>query len=139
LNRAPSCPALPGQSCRLNLADRLVPRPARFRAADARAALNGGESRTAWFVESLRAEVAILPAVRTQRPLLRGRRGGGVLRASLAVAAAAVALPCVPGLAAAFGLLPLPPQLTALPLAITAGQVLANGGTRRRLRRRFAL
>jgi Mg2+-importing ATPase len=97
------------------------------------------EFRTAWFIESLLTELAILLVLRTQRPLLHSRPGAGVMWSSIAVAAAAIGLPYVPGLAATFGFVPLPAHLMALLLAIAAGYVLANEWAKHRFQRRFGL
>jgi Mg2+-importing ATPase len=97
------------------------------------------EFRTAWFVESLLTELAILLVVRTHRTLLRSRPGAGLLWSSVAVAAAAVALPYLPVLATTLGFVPLPASLMALLLAITLGYVVANEWAKRILRRRVGL
>ena len=97
------------------------------------------EFRTAWFVESLLTELAILLVMRTQRPLTRSSPSAGVLWSTCAVAAAAIALPYTPVLAATFGFVPLPPYLMAMLLAITLGYVIANEWAKRRFRQRFGL
>jgi Mg2+-importing ATPase len=93
--------------------------------------------RTAWFVESLLTELAILLVVRTHRPLVASRPSAGVLWSTVAVAAAAVALPYLPGLAATFDFVPLPASLMAMLLAITLAYVLANEWAKRRFQQRF--
>jgi Mg2+-importing ATPase len=95
--------------------------------------------RTAWFVESLLTELAILLVVRTHRPLTRSRPSAAVLWSSIAVAVAAVTIPYLPGFAATFGFVPLPPSLMAMLLAITLGYVVANEWAKRHFRRRFGL
>ncbi len=75
--------------------------------------------RTGWFVESLLTELAIALVVRTRRPFLRSRPGALLAVSSLAVAAAAVALPYVP-IGRAFGFVPLPPVLLGAVVGITA-------------------
>jgi Mg2+-importing ATPase len=97
------------------------------------------EFRTAWFVESLLTELAILLVVRTHRPLLRSRPSAGVLWSSVAVALAAVALPFVPVLATTFDFVPLPPSLLATLLAITLAYVLVNESAKHHFSRRFGL
>ncbi len=97
------------------------------------------EFRTAWFVESLLTELAILLVVRTHGPMLDSRPSPGVLWSSVAVAAAAVTLPYLPWLAATFDFVPLPPYLMAMLLAITLGYVVANEWAKRHFQRRFGL
>jgi Mg2+-importing ATPase len=97
------------------------------------------EFRTAWFVESLLTELVILLVVRTHRPLLASRPGTALLWSTVAVAAAALALPYVPAVAATFGFVPLPPLLMAMLLAITFAYVLANEWAKRRFQQRFGL
>jgi Mg2+-importing ATPase len=95
------------------------------------------EFRTAWFIESLLTELAVLLVVRTHLPLLRSRPGTAVLASSVAVAAAAVALPYAPGLADTFGFVPLPPALMAMLLAITLAYVAVNEWAKQRFQQRF--
>jgi Mg2+-importing ATPase len=95
------------------------------------------EFRTAWFVESLLTELAILLVVRTQRPLFRSRPSAAVLWSSVAVAVVAVALPYLPVIAPTFGFVPLPPLLMALLLAITLAYTVANEWAKRRFWQRF--
>jgi len=97
------------------------------------------EFRTAWFVESLLTELAILLVVRTHRPLAKSRPSVGVLWSTVAVAAAAIVLPYLPVVASTFGFVPLPPVLMATLLAITLGYVLANELAKRHFHRRFGL
>jgi Mg2+-importing ATPase len=75
--------------------------------------------RTAWFVESLLTELAILLVVRTQRPLFGSRPSVALTGTTIAVAIAAVALPYLPAAQAAFDFVPLPPALMAVLLLIT--------------------
>ena len=86
------------------------------------------EFRTAWFVESLLTEVAILLVVRTQRPLWRSAPAPALLAISVAVALAALALPYVPLLQAAFDFVPLGVGLLATLVGITLAYVAANEG-----------
>jgi Mg2+-importing ATPase len=97
------------------------------------------EFRTAWFVESLLTELAILLVVRTHRPLLKSRPSAGVLWSTVAVAVAAIALPYAPLLDATFGFVPLPPALMGMLLAITFAYVIANEWAKRHFQRRFGL
>jgi len=97
------------------------------------------EFRTAWFVESLLTELAILLVVRTHRPLIASRPSAGVLWSTVFVAAGAIALPYTPGLAATFGFVPLPPSVMIMLLAITLGYVVANEWAKKRFQRRFGL
>jgi Mg2+-importing ATPase len=77
------------------------------------------EFRTAWFVESLLTELAILLVVRTQRPLHASRPAAALTWTTIAVAVAAVALPYLPAAQAVFAFVPLPPTLLAVLLLIT--------------------
>jgi P-type Mg2+ transporter len=84
------------------------------------------EFRTAWFVESLLTEVAILLVVRTQRPLLRSAPAPALLWISVAVAAAALALPYLPVTQELFDFVPLGPGVLMLLVGITVAYVIAN-------------
>ena len=86
------------------------------------------EFRTAWFVESLLTEVAILLVVRTQRPLWRSTPAPALLATSVAVALIALALPYVPLVQAAFDFVPLGVGLLATLVGITLAYVAANEG-----------
>jgi len=97
------------------------------------------EFRTAWFVESLLTELAILLVVRTHRPFVSSRPSAGVLWSTVAVAAAAIAAPYTPLLDATFGFVPLPPALMGMLLAITLAYVIANEWAKRHFQRRFGL
>jgi len=97
------------------------------------------EFRTAWFVESLLTELAILLVMRTHGPLTSSRPSAGVLWSSVAVAVAAVALPYLPWLASTFGFVPLPVPLMVMLLAITLGYVIVNEQAKRHFQRRFGL
>lgn len=76
--------------------------------------------RTAWFVESLLTELAVLFALRTERPFWKSRPHNALLATSAGVAAIALALPWTK----AFGFVPLPWTLLGAVLAITACYVL---------------
>ena len=84
------------------------------------------EFRTAWFVESLLTEVAILLVVRTQRPLWRSAPSAALLWTSAAVAAAALVLPFLPLAQVLFDFVPLDLGLLALLLGITLAYMVAN-------------
>jgi Mg2+-importing ATPase len=84
------------------------------------------EFRTAWFVESLLTELAILLVVRTQRPLLKSRPGRDLSLATALIAIVAIALPYVPGAASLFDFVPLSAPLLLTVAAITLLYVLAN-------------
>jgi len=95
------------------------------------------EFRTAWFVESLLTELAILLVVRTQRPLIASNPGRALLWSTVSVATVALALPYLPLLAPMFGFVPLPPLLVATLIAITLAYVIANEFAKRAFHRRF--
>ncbi len=97
------------------------------------------EFRTAWFVESLLTEVAILLVVRTHRPLLKSKPSRGVLLSTIAVALGAIALPYVPAIATTFNFIPLPASLMAILLAITVAYIAVNEIAKHQFRRRFGL
>jgi Mg2+-importing ATPase len=95
------------------------------------------EFRTAWFVESLLTEVAILLVVRTQRPLWRSAPSRTLSWASAAVAVVALALPYLPPAQALFDFVPLSPGLAALLVGITLAYVLANEAIKHAVSRRI--
>jgi Mg2+-importing ATPase len=84
------------------------------------------EFRTAWFVESLLTEVAILLVVRTQRPLWRSAPAPALLWISAAVVVTALALPYLPHTQALFDFVPLSPGVLMLLVGITVAYVIAN-------------
>jgi len=90
--------------------------------------------RTGWFVESLLTELAIVLVVRTQLPTHRSRPGRLLWMSTAAVAGLTLVLPWLPG-AAWFDFVPLPPQVLAAVLAITA----AYAGASELAKRRFAI
>jgi Mg2+-importing ATPase len=92
------------------------------------------EFRTAWFVESLLTELAILLVVRTRLPLARSRPGRGIVLGTALVAIAAIALPYLPAASTMFGFVPLPWWTMAALLAITAAYVAANEAAKRSFR-----
>jgi Mg2+-importing ATPase len=95
------------------------------------------EFRTAWFVESLLTEVAILLVVRTQRPLWCSAPAPALLWTSAAVAAAALALPYLPVTQALFDFVPLGFDLLALLAGITLAYMLANEAIKHLLGKRI--
>jgi Mg2+-importing ATPase len=97
------------------------------------------EFRTAWFVESLLTELAILLVVRTQRPLFASRPSTALMWTSAAVAVVAVALPYVPAAQALFGFVPLPPTLLAVLVLITLLYTAASEAAKQVFFRRMGL
>ena len=97
------------------------------------------EFRTAWFVESLLTELAILLIVRTQRPLLTSRPGRALAWITAAVAVVAVVLPYLPAAQAVFDFVPLPPSLLAVLLLITVLYAVANEAAKNIFVRRIGL
>ncbi len=95
------------------------------------------EFRTAWFVESLLTELAILLVVRTHRPLIRSRPSRALLGSTVGVAVLAFALPYLPLLAPMFGFVALPPLLLATLIAITLAYVVVNETAKRAFQRQF--
>jgi Mg2+-importing ATPase len=91
--------------------------------------------RTGWFLESLLTELAIVLVVRSQLPIQSSRPGRLLWTSTAAVAALALALPWLPGSAAFFDFVRLPPAILATVLAIT----LAYAGASELAKRRFAL
>jgi Mg2+-importing ATPase len=82
--------------------------------------------QTAWFVESLLTELVILLIVRTRRPFFRSRPGRWLWISTVAVAAAAIVLPYLPGAAEMFGFTPLPAMLMLVLVGITLAYAVAN-------------
>jgi len=80
------------------------------------------EFRTGWFVESVVSATLIVLVVRTRGNFLRSRPGRALLSATLAVAAATLAIPYTP-LGAAFGFVPLPPLFLGLMGLIVLGYI----------------
>lgn len=94
------------------------------------------EFRSTWFVVSLLTEIAILLVMRTERPFLRSRPSRALAVASVAVAAAGLGLPYVPGLAGALGFVPLPPILLASTLGVTGVYIAVSEAAKHRFFRR---
>jgi Mg2+-importing ATPase len=74
--------------------------------------------RTGWFVESLLTELLIALVVRTRRPFLSSRPGKVLLISTAGVAALALVISYLPVMKV-IGLVPLPPAVLAVLLAIT--------------------
>ncbi len=81
--------------------------------------------QTAWFLESMFTELAIILVVRTRRPFYRSRPGRWLTLVSLASAVAALAVPYTP-LGALLGFTPLPSLHIMLLLCIVALYLAAN-------------
>jgi Mg2+-importing ATPase len=94
--------------------------------------LRAGERafQTGWFVESLMTELFIVLVIRSRRPFFRSRPGALLLASTLLVAGTTLALPYT-RLGAPFGLVPLPPGVLMLLLAITAAYLLASEAAKR--------
>ncbi len=88
--------------------------------------------RTGWFVESVTSAALAVLVLRTRGPFWRSRPSMALTLATLAVVAAAVALPYTP-LGALFGFVPVPPVF----LAVMTGIVLAYIAAAERLKRSF--
>ena len=95
--------------------------------------------RTGWFVESLATQVLVIFVIRTRGPATASRPSRALAATSLAVVAAAVALPFTP-LAPRLGFTPLPPDFLALLAGLVVAYLaLAEGAKRFFYRRRTAL
>jgi Mg2+-importing ATPase len=81
--------------------------------------------RTTWFVESLLTELVVALVVRTRRPFYRSRPGRLLMITTAGVAAAAIVLPFLPGVAA-LGFVPLSAPILGSVLLIAAGYVAAT-------------
>jgi Mg2+-importing ATPase len=79
--------------------------------------------QTAWFVVSLLTELAVVLVLRTARPALRSRPGRLLGLSTVVVMIAALCVPYLGPVAAAFGFVPMPPALLATSLAIVAGYI----------------
>lgn len=86
--------------------------------------------QTAWFVESLLTELAIVLIVRTHMPFWKSHPGALLFGLTVAVAFLAVAIPYLPG-ADWFGFVPLPLPVTAGLVAITIVYLAASEATKR--------
>lgn len=82
--------------------------------------------QTGWFVLSLLTEILVVTSLRTRGPALRGRPSAMLLATTLAVAAAAMALPYVPLLQRLFDFVPLAPSAMAALAGLAAAYVVAT-------------
>ena len=82
--------------------------------------------QSAWFVISLLTELAVVLVLRTHGPAWRSRPSALLAWTTLAVAAAALAIPYSGGLATLFGFVPLSAPLLAGSLLIVGAYVLAT-------------
>jgi Mg2+-importing ATPase len=89
------------------------------------------EFQSAWFLVSLLTELAVVLVLRTRGPAWRSRPGRLLGWTTVAALVATLGLPYVPGVGAAFELVPLPPMLMAASLAIVFGYVLATEAAKR--------
>ncbi len=85
-------------------------------------AADEGLFRSAWFIESVATELAVMLVLRSQRPFFRSRPGAALLWSSIAVAVVSVAIPFTPA-AEPLGLVPIPAAVLLALAAITAGYV----------------
>jgi Mg2+-importing ATPase len=93
---------------------------------------SAGAFQTGWFLVSLLSEVAVVLLLRTRRPVWSSRPGRLLLMSTIAVGSAALFLPYLDGLSAAFGFVPPSlPELLAL-LAIVVTYLSAAEWTKRR-------
>jgi Mg2+-importing ATPase len=81
------------------------------------------EFQSAWFVESLLTEIAILIVMRTRRPFWKSQPSRALVASVVGVAIVALALPYLPG---PFGFVPLRAELVAALLGITASYLLVS-------------
>jgi Mg2+-importing ATPase len=88
--------------------------------------------RTGWFVESLMTELVVALIIRTRRPFYQSRPGRLLLWSTLAVAAAAIAIPYAP-FASALGFEPLSVIVALTVLGITGLYVVVVEVFKRRL------
>ncbi len=89
--------------------------------------------QTAWFVVSLLTELAVVLVLRTRGALWRSRPSPLLLAATLLVAVAALALPWLPGAAALFGFVAMPPALVAALLAVVLAYLAVTEQVKRRI------
>jgi Mg2+-importing ATPase len=94
--------------------------------------------RTAWFVESVMTELAIMLVIRTQKPFFRSKPGKYLFIGTLLVAVVTLVLPYSP-LSKPLGFTPLPVPLMLTLLGITGLYVLASEAAKRVFYRRMRL
>jgi Mg2+-importing ATPase len=88
--------------------------------------------RSGWFIESTLTELTVMLVLRTGRPFIRSRPSRALLGSSVAVAAAALILPYLPGISAGLGLAALPLPILAALLGLTVAYALINEFAKRR-------
>ena len=81
---------------------------------------------TAWFVVSVLTELAVVLVLRTHRPVWKSQPSKLLVVATLSVSVGAILLPLGGGLAALFGLQPLPAPLMASVLGILVAYVITT-------------
>jgi len=86
--------------------------------------------QTAWFIESLITELAIVLVVRTRKPFMKSRPSIMLSWLTLAVGIFALAIPYLPG-SGWFGFVPLPAPVMAGLMAITLAYLAASETTKR--------
>jgi Mg2+-importing ATPase len=86
---------------------------------------NATEFRSAWFLESVCTELAVLFVLRTRRPFYRSRPSPQLLLASAALALVALALPFLP-VAPPLGLGPVAPEVLAALALIVASYIVTT-------------
>jgi len=89
--------------------------------------------RSAWFLESLLTELAILLVIRTRRPLIRSRASAPMLWGAAAAITIAALVLGWPPLAVPLGFVALSPPLLLLLVAIVAAYTLASELTKKAL------
>jgi Mg2+-importing ATPase len=92
--------------------------------------------QTAWFVLSLLTELAVVLVLRTQGPAWRSAPARLLLWTTLAVAAAALAIPLAGRAAALFGFVPLAWQVMLAALLIVSAYVATTEGAKLAFHRR---
>lgn len=90
--------------------------------------------QTAWFVESLVTELAVVMIVRTRKPFWKSRPSALLSWLTLAMATLAIAIPYLPG-SDWLGFVPLPAPIVAGLIAITLAYLTAAEATKRRFMR----
>lgn len=88
--------------------------------------------QSAWFVVSLLTELAVVLALRTQRPAWSSAPSALLLYSTLAVSALAIGLPYLGPVARAFGFVPVDWPVMASMLALVAGYLAVTEAVKRR-------
>ncbi len=86
--------------------------------------------QTFWFIVSLLTELAVVLILRTHRPAFRSKPSRLLLWSTLAVAAAALAIPFLGSLSSMFGFVPLSGLQMGTVIAIVIGYVAATEGAK---------